>query len=108
MKVSRIVCPACKTYLGLASSGATDCPRCAAPLTIASPDPQPCCPTTETPADSRDLLHGGLWLFGGIAVTTMTYLFAEAQGGGRYIVAWGAMFFGGIQFLHGLLAWARK
>jgi hypothetical protein len=44
---------------------------------------------------------------GGIAVTAITYLTAE-ESGGRFIVAWGAMLFGGIQFLRGSLAAGRK
>ena len=51
---------------------------------------------------------GGLWLLVGIVVTAGTYLVAAEGGGGRYIVAWGAMLFGGLQFLRGLLAAARK
>jgi hypothetical protein len=44
----------------------------------------------------------------GIVVTAGTYLLAEERGGGRYIVAWGAMLFGGLQFLRGLFAAGRK
>jgi hypothetical protein len=62
----------------------------------------------ESEAGRRDVLYGGLWLLGGIAVTAVTYLVADFSGGGRYIVAWGAMLFGGLQFLRGLLATSRK
>ena len=58
----------------------------------------------EEPARSaaeQDVIVGGLWLIGGIAVTAMTYA-AAAQSGGRYVIAWGAILFGGIQFLKGL------
>ena len=37
----------------------------------------------------------------GIVVTAVTYS-AASQGGGHYIVAWGAIVFGGIQFFKGL------
>jgi len=48
----------------------------------------------------RDMVVGGLWCGGGIAVTLYTH--AAAAGGGTYIVAWGAILFGGIQFLRGV------
>jgi hypothetical protein len=66
------------------------------------------CPSTDDTTDGgHDLLHGGLWLLLGIAVTAGTYVLAEQLGGSRFIVAWGAMLFGGVQFLRGLFAWAR-
>ncbi|OWK37744.1 hypothetical protein FRUB_06864 [Fimbriiglobus ruber] len=46
---------------------------------------------------------GGLWLCGGLAVTAISYSVAEEQGGGRFILAWGAILFGGAQFLRGLV-----
>jgi hypothetical protein len=112
--VSHIVCPACNAYLGLAAEGAADCPRCAAPLSIATADaPADCpapedCPATETPDGGRDVLHGALWLLLGIVVTAGTYVLAAESGGGRFIVMWGAMLFGGLQFLRGLIAAGRK
>jgi hypothetical protein len=51
----------------------------------------------------RDMLVGGLWCGGGILVTALTYSSA-ANGGGSYVVAWGAILFGGVQFLRGLSA----
>ena len=111
--MSSIVCPSCKAYLGLTAAGAADCPRCAAPLAIATAEAPPGCPAegtpvTESEAARRDVLYGGLWLLVGIAVTVGTYLFADFSGGSRFIVAWGAMLFGGLQFLRGLLAAGRK
>jgi hypothetical protein len=44
----------------------------------------------------------------GIAITVGTYLLADFSGGSRFMVAWGAMLFGGLQFLRGLLASSRK
>jgi hypothetical protein len=41
-------------------------------------------------------------------VTVGTYLYAGENGGGRYIVMWGAMLFGGLQFLRGLLGIKAK
>lgn len=49
---------------------------------------------------TNDILIGGLWFFGGILITAITY--SAAQGGGVYVVAWGAIVFGGIQFFKGL------
>lgn len=41
----------------------------------------------------KDMLYGALWCIGGIVVTAITY--SAASGGGTYIVAWGAIFWGG-------------
>ncbi len=49
----------------------------------------------------RDLLIGGLWCGGGLAVTLYTHV--AASGGGTYVVAWGAIIFGGWQFVKGLI-----
>jgi hypothetical protein len=51
-------------------------------------------------AGARNLLVGAAWCVGGIVVTALTY--QMASGGGTFIVAWGAVLFGGIQFLRGL------
>ena len=53
----------------------------------------------------RDMLVGGLWCLGGIAVTVLTY--SAASGGGTYFVAWGAIVFGAIQFFRGLFGRSR-
>jgi hypothetical protein len=45
------------------------------------------------------------WCVGGIVVTVVSYTTAASgPGGGSYIVAWGAILFGGIRFLKGLAA----
>jgi len=49
----------------------------------------------------RNMLVGGLWCLGGILVTAVTYANASS-GGGRYVVAWGAIVFGAVQFFKGL------
>lgn len=51
-------------------------------------------------APSGDLIAGGLWCVGGTVVTVATY--SAARDGGTYFVAWGAILFGGLQFLRGL------
>lgn len=54
-------------------------------------------------AAHKNMLHGGLWCAGGILVTALTYGAAAGSGGGKYVVAWGAIVFGGIQFFRGFI-----
>lgn len=49
----------------------------------------------------KNMLFGFLWCVGGIVVTVITYANASSGGGGRYVVAWGAIVFGALQFLNG-------
>lgn len=56
-------------------------------------------------AAKKDMLVGGLWLFGGLAVTFISY--SAASGGGRYVMAWGAVIFGGFQFIRGLINYSK-
>jgi len=51
-------------------------------------------------AGKKNMLYGALWCIGGIGVTAATY--SAASGGGRYVVTWGAIVFGAIQFVRGL------
>lgn len=53
-------------------------------------------------AGQKDMLYGALWCIGGIVVTVATM--SAASGGGTYVVAWGAIVFGAIQFFRGLTA----
>jgi hypothetical protein len=55
---------------------------------------------SRSDAMNKDVMQGGLWLAGGLVVTALTY--SSASGGGSYVVAWGAIIFGGIQFFRGL------
>ncbi|MBF9237150.1 hypothetical protein I2I05_07055 [Hymenobacter sp. BT683] len=55
-------------------------------------------------AARKDMLHGGLWLGGGLLVTGVTYAMA-APDGGSYFMTWGAIIFGGFQFVKG---WVRS
>ncbi|MBF9224312.1 hypothetical protein [Hymenobacter ruricola] len=57
-------------------------------------------------AAKKDMLHGGLWLGGGLLVTGVTY--AMASEGGSYFMTWGAIIFGGIQFFKGLVRSMQK
>lgn len=52
-------------------------------------------------AGTKNMIYGALWCIGGIVVTAVTY--NSAQGGGKYVVAWGAILFGAIQFIGGLV-----
>jgi hypothetical protein len=52
----------------------------------------------------RNMREGGIWFIGGIIVTGFTYAGASGPRGGVYVVAWGAILFGGIRFLRGLLS----
>lgn len=52
---------------------------------------------------NKDMLHGFLWLAGGSIITALTYMGAK-DGGGVYFVFWGAIIFGGYQFLRGLFS----
>ncbi len=49
---------------------------------------------------NKDMLYGALWCIGGTAVTLGTM--SAASGGGHYVITWGAIVFGAIQFFKGL------
>lgn len=49
----------------------------------------------------KDMLYGALWCIGGIIVTVATY--SAASNGGTYIIAYGAIIWGAIQFFKGLI-----
>ncbi|MBN1937834.1 MAG: hypothetical protein JW934_24480 [Anaerolineae bacterium] len=53
----------------------------------------------------KNMLYGALWCIGGIVVTVGTL--ALAKGGGSFVVAWGAIIFGAIQFFKGLFDFLR-
>jgi hypothetical protein len=57
-------------------------------------------------AGKREMLYGALWCVGGTAVTIGTY--AAAFKGGPFIIAFGAIIFGAIQFFRGLVQWLRR
>ncbi len=52
-------------------------------------------------AGPKNMLIGALWCVGGIIVTAVT--FSLATGGGTYVVAWGAIVFGAVQFIKGVI-----
>ena len=53
----------------------------------------------------RRLLYGVLWAVGGTLVTFFTYVNASA--GGTYLVAWGAIIFGIVDMIRGLVGLAK-
>jgi len=52
-------------------------------------------------AGRKNMLYGALWCIGGIVITAVTY--TSARPGGTYLVTWGAIVFGAIQFFRGLM-----
>ncbi len=59
----------------------------------------------QAPSASRDLVFGGLWLAGGLLVTVASY--SASAGGGRYIVTTGAIAYGVVRLVRGLLRSSR-
>lgn len=58
-------------------------------------------------AYARHMIFGILWVAGGTVVTIATYQAAFAAGGGTYIIAWGAILFGIIDFFRGFFGWLK-
>ncbi len=57
---------------------------------------------------ARNMTIGGLICVVGLGVTVFSYLAAaESPGGGTYFVAWGAVVFGGIQFIRGAIQFGK-
>jgi hypothetical protein len=60
-------------------------------------------PEVTKSVGQKNMLIGALWCIGGTVVTVATYnLATSSASGGTYFVAWGAILFGGIQFIKGL------
>jgi hypothetical protein len=58
----------------------------------------------DSTGGGRDMVVGAIWCIGGILVTALTYGAAATNpGGGQYVIAYGAIIFGAIQFLRGAL-----
>lgn len=57
-------------------------------------------------AGLKNMGFGALWCVGGLVVTGATYS-AASSGGGTYIVTWGAIVFGAIQFIQGLIQYCK-
>jgi hypothetical protein len=86
--------------------GVLECAGCGTPFEnkrdeSSSPQP-PALPNSLRAAAEKNMLYGALWCLGGLAMTGGTYVMAvTGWANGTYIVAWGAILFGGIQFLRG-------
>lgn len=50
-------------------------------------------------AGRRNMIFGAMWCIGGLIVTLASM--AASQGGGVFVIAWGAILFGAIQFIRG-------
>jgi len=59
-------------------------------------------------AGTTHLTRGLLWFVGGCAITALTYSVAASRGGGAYIVTVGAILFGGLEFLYGIILCADE
>jgi hypothetical protein len=66
---------------------------------------QPLAPIdSDATGGGKDMVVGALWCVGGILVTVITYGAASTNpAGGQYVVAYGAIIFGAIQFLRGAM-----
>jgi uncharacterized membrane protein YvbJ len=103
-----IQCPGCKEYI---SSDAVNCRFCQRPLDQQTR--QAAVATQEI--ENRDyrkkqslktMLIGLAMLVVGIAITVGTYAAASSSsGGGRYVITWGLIIFGGFRFFQGLIGW---
>ena len=59
-------------------------------------------------AGKTHMIIGGVVCLIGIAITAITYANASSkEGGGTYIVWWGAIVFGAIDFFRGLMIWQK-
>jgi uncharacterized protein YgiM (DUF1202 family) len=56
-------------------------------------------PMITKDAGKKNMLYGALWFIGGVVVTIGTLSSSSGSG----IIAWGAILFGGIQFVQGLI-----
>jgi len=54
----------------------------------------------------EEMIYGAVWCIGGILVTVVTYIGAVSQG--VYIITWGAILYGAIRFIRGLILYFSK
>jgi hypothetical protein len=58
--------------------------------------------TESASAGQRNMMIGGIVCVVGIVITMGSLMAASGGGGGSYVIAWGAIVFGAIQFFRGL------
>lgn len=55
----------------------------------------------------RRMWKGLAWLIGGILFTVIAYMMASKSGGGRYLITYGAVIYGLIEFFGSLGGWNK-
>ena len=55
----------------------------------------------------KKMLYGALWFIGGLIVTGMTYA-AASRSGGTYVITYGAVIVGAVQFIRGVLEYNKS
>ena len=99
-------CTKCGTKL---ADGANFCAKCglsvAAPLRTGAGSQQEAdiANTIKKIAGRRNMLIGGIVCAVGILISVGTHAAAKPEG--QYLLAWGAILFGVIQFIRGLFQW---
>jgi predicted metal-binding membrane protein len=56
---------------------------------------------------TKNMGTGFVWFIGGSLFTFLTYLVAQGSGGGIYVVTYGAIIVGAVQFLAGLFQYLK-
>jgi len=59
---------------------------------------------SDSDSNMKDIAIGALILMIGIVVTFVSYSSASSGGGGKYVVAYGAIIYGGIKMLMGIFS----
>jgi hypothetical protein len=98
---SQRTCPRCGKDVPGWRDHCLDCGYDFRPPDLSAP-PRDASERASHPVGVGDMVIGGLICAVGVVVTLATYNEAASNGGGSYIIAWGAIVFGGIRFLRGV------